>query len=123
MHPPQKHPIGIRQTKLEGGKQLWDMRWERKLGEQQDLRAAGKAEGRGKEVEGETQERDRAAERRGRKHEQPQQGAKWHSLPSSRCIKSFPFSPKVHQLHPGLRARVLLPWVCVCSGDGTWRNW
>lgn len=110
-------------TKLEGGKQPWDMRWERKLGKQQDLRAAGKAEGRGKEVEGETQERDRAAERRGRKHEQPQQGEKQHSLRSSRCIKTFPFSPKVHQLHPGLCARVLSPWGCVRSGDGMWRNW
>ena len=93
--PPQKHPIGssTRQMKLVGSKQQWDMWWERKLGEQQDLGAAGKADGRGREVEGETQERNRAADREGgRKHEQPQQGAKPRSLLSSGCIKSFPFS-------------------------------
>lgn len=67
--PGQKRPAdnSTRQMKLEGDKQQRDMWWEMKPGEQQDLRAAGKAEARGKEAKSETLERNRAADSGGRK--------------------------------------------------------
>lgn len=91
---------------------------ERKLQEQQDLRASGKAEWRVMEEESETQERTRAADRQGRrKHEQPQQGTKLHSLVIQGASKAFVSLPMfisfIHVSLPEL-------WVPknVCSGDG-----
>lgn len=66
-----------RGAELEKGKQQWDLWWET---EQHDLRAAGKAERKGKEVDSETQEINRRGDRGGSKCEQSQEGAKLHSL-------------------------------------------
>lgn len=106
------------------GRQSWREAVAYAVGEETGWEAGSQStcKGRGQEVEGESQERNRAAHEGGRKHEQPQQGAKLHSLVSSEYIRSFSFSPKVHQLHPGLSARALGPW-SVCYGDGIRWNW